>query len=110
MFGASGGVVAIHSAVNTGGTMNMARMVKATIFNATNQAGGTLAADGNAVIKMVANEAGGTLRFSGSAAIMGATNAGTMSITGLLSGFLANVDNVAGGVMTVQVPPGMGVK
>ena len=72
---AYGGVVAIHSAVNTGGSLTMVGMVKATIFNATNQAGGTLAADGNAVMKMVANEAGATLQFGpGSTAIMDASN------------------------------------
>ena len=100
---ATGGVVAIHGAVNAGGRISATDMIKATIFNATNQAGGTLTTSGSAVMKTVTNGAGGTLQFlSGSAAIMDASNAGTMSITGLVSGFLADVHNLAGGVMTVQ--------
>jgi len=99
----TGGVVAIYSAVNAGGQLSANDMIKATIFNATNQDGGVLTASGSAVMKSVTNEAGATLRFlSGSAAIMDASNAGTMSITELTSGFLANVQNLVGGVLNLQ--------
>lgn len=99
----TGGVVAIYSAVNAGGQLSANDMIKATIFNATNQDGGVLTASGSAVMKSVTNEAGATLRFlSGSAAIMDASNAGTMSITELTSGFLANVQNHVGGVLNLQ--------
>ena len=99
----TGGVVAIHNAVNAGGQLSATDMIKATIFNATNQAGGVLTASGSAVMSTVTNEAGATLNFlSGSAAIMDASNAGTMAITELTSGFLANVENLDTGVLTLE--------